>query len=126
MALGIDIGGVDDVDQLLSFTDGPRAAAEAAMVSLFHSPGVLWWAPDVGFDLRTLLNSFASPDQVRRQVTSQLEIGERVDSAQVSVEVLGTEMRIDVTLVLTEDDGDVQFTLTIDELGTILNADISI
>jgi hypothetical protein len=125
MALGIDITGVEDVDPFLTLAEGPRAAAEAAMVSLLHAPGTLWWAPDRGYDLRQHLNSFASPERVQRAVLSQVEQGERVESAQCSVTVLGNEMQIEVSLILTEDGGAVQFTLTINELGEVLNASVA-
>lgn len=122
MALGIDIAGVDDVDSFLTLADGPQAAGEAAMTALLHESGILWWAPDRGYDLRQHLNSFATPERVQRAVVSQVEQGERVESAECSVTILGNEMQIEVAIILTEEDGAVEFTLTINEVGEVLSS----
>lgn len=125
MALGFDISGVEDVDSFLTLTDGPKSAAQAVMSSLLHSPGVLWWAPETGHDVRQYLNGAVIEERVQRAVTAQAELDERVDSAQCVVTRIGNEVTIDVALVLTEDDSAVEFTLTIDQLGAVLNASVA-
>lgn len=125
-ALGIDIAGVEDVDLFLSYADGPRAAAEAVMRSLLHSPGKLWWAPDSGYDIRGELHRFFDAERTQRAVQTQVEREERVESAEVLAEVFGDEMRLSVNLTLTQDGSKVQFTLTIDQLGAVLDASVSV
>lgn len=124
MALGVDIAGVEDVSPFLELSTGPKAAGEAALSSLLHSPGVLWWAPDRGYNVRQHLNAAVTVERVQRNVRTQVEAGERVESAEVVAEVFAGELRIDVKLTLTEEDGDVEFTLTIDQLGAVLNASV--
>lgn len=125
-ALGIDIGGVEDVDLFLSYVDGPRAAAEAVMRGLLHAPGKLWWAPDLGFDVRGLLHQSPSTESVERAVQTQVETDERVDSADVAAAIFGDELRITVALTLTQDPTKVQFTLTVNQLGEVLDASVSV
>ena len=125
-ALGLDIGGVEDVDLFLSYSDPPRAAAEAVMRGLLHSPGKLWWAPDLGFDVRGLLHQFFDAERIERAVQTQVETDERVDSAEVSATALGDELRITVNLVLTQNPAKVEFTLTVNQLGEVLDASISV
>lgn len=125
-ALGIDIGGVEDVDRFLSYSDGPRATAEAVMRGLLHAPGKLWWAPDLGFDVRGLLHQSPSTESVERAVQTQVETDERVDSADVAAVIFGDELRITVALTLTQDPTKVQFTLTVNQLGEVLDASVSV
>lgn len=125
-ALGIDISGVEDIDLFLSYADGPRAAAEAVMRSLLHDSGRLWWAPDSGHDMRRYLHGFFDADRIQTAVQTQCELDERVDSAAVEAAVLGDELKITVSLTLTNDAGQVQFTLTVNELGEVLSAAVSV
>ena len=125
-ALGIDIGGVEDVDLFLSYSEGPRAAAEAVMRGLLRAPGKLWWAPDLGFDVRGLLHQSPSAESVERAVQNQVETEERVDSADVSAVIFGDELRVTVDLTLTQDPTKVQITLTVNQLGEVLDASVSV
>jgi hypothetical protein len=125
-ALGVDIAGVEDIDLFLSLSDGPRAAAEAVMRSLLHDAGRLWWAPDSGYNVLKHLHGFFDAERIQTAVQSQCELDERVESAVAVATVLGDEMKISVDLVLTQDATKVQFTLTVNELGEILNASISV
>ncbi len=123
--LGTDIGGVLDIDPFLTLVDGPRAAAEAVMTSILHSAGVLWWAPDLGYDLNQHLHGFFDEERIRLGVQQQAEQEERVESADVSVVRLGTDLQVMVELVLTQDGSKVSFTITIDQLGEVLDAAVS-
>lgn len=125
-ALGIDVAGVEDVDLFLSYADGPRAAAEAVMRGLLHAPGRLWWAPDSGFDMRGLLHRFFDADSIAASVQAQCELEERVESADVTATVFGDELRIAANLILTQDATRVQFTLTVNQLGEVLNVSVSV
>jgi hypothetical protein len=125
-ALGIDIGGVEDVDLFLSFADGPRAAAEAVMRSLLHAPGRLWWATDSGHDILQYLHGFFDADRIKTAVQTQAELDERVEAADVDAQVLGDELKITVNLLLTNNPAKVSFTLTVNELGEVLSAAVAI
>lgn len=125
-ALGIDIGGVEDVDRFLSYSDGPRAAAEGVMRGLLHAPGKLWWAPDLGYDLRGALHQFFDAERIQRAVQAQVETDERVESADVTAVAFGEELRVSVNLILTQDGAKVQFTLTVNQLGAVLDASVSV
>lgn len=120
-ALGIDILGVQDVDPFLSLGSRRQSAAESVMRVLFHEPGALWWAPDRGYHLARHLHAFLDdPEAIETAVRGQLEADERVDSVDVTVTVLGREMRIEIDLILTNDPNAVTFTLTVDQLGAVL------
>lgn len=125
-ALGIDIAGVEDIDLFLSYSDGPRAAAEAVMRSLLHDPGRLWWAPDSGHDLRKYLHGFFDASRIQAAVQAQCELDERVESANVTASVLGDELKVTVNLTLTQDATQVSFTLTVNELGQVLSGSIAV
>lgn len=125
-ALGIDIGGVEDVDLFLSYVEGPRATAEAVMRGLLHAPGKLWWAPALGFDVRSLLHQSPTAERVERAVQTQVESDERVEAADVAAAIFGDELRITVGLTLTQDPTKVQFTLTVNQLGEVLDASVSV
>jgi hypothetical protein len=125
-ALGIDIAGVEDIDLFLSYADGPRAAAEAVMRSLLHDPGRLWWAPDSGHDVRRYLHGFFDRERVQSAVQAQCELDERVERADVECSQFGDEIKIGVNLTLTQDATQVQFTLTVNELGEVLNGTVAL
>ena len=123
-ALGRDIKGVTDVDKFLTLTNPPRAAAEAVMRSLLHSPGILWWAPERGHDLHQYLHAFFDKERIELAVRQQAEQEERVDSARCTATLLGNELQLRVDLTLTQDESKVSFTLTIGQLGEVINASI--
>lgn len=125
-ALGIDISGVEDVDLFLSYTDGPRAAAEAVMRSLLHDAGRLWWAIDSGHDIRRYLHGFFDAGRIQAAVQAQCELDERVELASVEASALGDELKITVNLTLTQDATQVQFTLTVNELGEVLSGTVTV
>lgn len=123
--LGTDIRGVDDIDPFLTLTDGPSAVAQAVMVSLLHPPGRLWWAPERGHDLRQHLHKPFDAERIRLAVQQQAELDERVESAQVTVEKLGDEVKVSWDLVLTQTKDNVTFTLTVSEFGDVVNATVT-
>jgi hypothetical protein len=121
-ALGRDIKGVTDIDPFLTMADGPRSAAEAVMRSLLHNPGILWWAPERGHDLHQHLHAFFDQERIELAVQQQCEADERVESAAVSATMLGKDLRLQIDLVLTQNEANVSLTLTISQLGEVLNA----
>lgn len=121
--LGIDIGGISDVDLMLSYTDEKTAVAQAVAVSLSHGPGVLWWAPQRGFNLVAALHSDMTTDEIEQGVRSESEAEERVESADVSVsETSKGSFEVRVNLTLINNAGDVQLTITVDQAGAAINA----
>lgn len=121
--LGIDIGGISDVDLMLSYTDEKTAVAQAVAVSLSHGPGVLWWAPQRGFNLVGALHSDMTTDEIEQGVRSEAEAEERVESADVSVsETFKGSFEVRVNLTLINNAGDVQLTITVDQAGAAINA----
>ncbi len=125
-ALGTDIGGVDDFDSLLSYVSRPQAAGEAVMCSLLHSPGVLWWSPERGMNLLDFLHRDASAEEIQVAVDSEIAKEERVDSAVVSVNKLGSEVQIRIELTLTQDEGKVTLTLAVDKVAGVLAAAVEV
>jgi len=124
-ALGIDILGVQDVDAFLSFGSRRRSAGESVMRVLFHEPGALWWAPDRGYHLARLLHGFFNADEIEQTVKAQLEADERVDSVEVVATQLGSELRIEIDVLLTNDPTAVSFTVSVSEIGAILLDNVS-
>jgi hypothetical protein len=124
-ALGRDIKGVTDVDKFLTLTNPPRAAAEAVMRSLLHSPGILWWAPERGHDLHQHLHAFFDKERIELAVRQQAELEERVESARATATLLGNELQLRVDLTLTQNEAKVSFTITIGSLGEVINASIA-
>jgi hypothetical protein len=121
--LGIDIGGISDVDSLLSYSDEKKSVAEAVIVSLSHGPGVLWWAPQRGFNLIEALHSDMTTDEIEQGIRNEAEAEERVESAEVTVsEPERSRFEVQCKLTLINNAGDVQLTLSVDQAGAAINA----
>lgn len=121
--LGIDVSGVADLDLMLSYSDEQKAVAEAVAVSFTHDPGVLWWAPDRGFNLLAALHSDMTPFEVQQSMRVEAEKEERVESAEVVVTDVGARtFNASVKLTLINNAGDVELTLTASEAGDAINA----
>lgn len=122
-ALGIDIRGVDDVSPMLELADGPRSAAEAVMTQLLHAPGHLWWAPEIGHDLRQYLHRQVDTDALERAVVEQCLTDERVIAAEAHAELSGPitrqelSLRVELTLSTAET---AEFTVTVSQAGDVL------
>lgn len=129
IALGIDIGGVDDIDPTLNFVDEQTAAAQSVMTTLLHDPGVLWWSPSTGKDIRDYLHKPFDPEAIERDVIRQAQADERVTAATCTAteRIEGSQRVFDlaVTLTLENNAGDVDFTLSVSEAGEVLNATVS-
>jgi len=122
--LGIDIGGVQDVDKFLNYADPPRACAERVMRSLLHKKGKLWWAPDSGYDINQHLHAFFDAEQIQRNVQTQCELEEGVKKAQVSASSFGGELKVVIHLILIDSNTPAELTVSIDQLGKVLNASV--
>lgn len=118
--LGIDIRGVDDIDLYLSYGDEKQSTGDSIVRVLFHEAGALWWAPDRGYHLARHLHGFFNKDQIQENVKSQIEADERVDSCTVTVEEFGRECRIKIEATLIQNAGAVEYTVSVSELGVIL------
>jgi hypothetical protein len=125
-ALGIDIGGVDDIDPTLNFVSAGQSVAESVASQLLHDPGLLWWSPTIGYNLRQLLHMPFDEEKIQREVVRQAEFDERVKSASAtaSVNTKGDTITLVVNLTLVEEDAtDIEFTLTVSEFEALLNVD---
>lgn len=126
-ALGTDIGGVEDFDAFISYATSPgQAAGEAIMCSLLHGPGVLWWAPHRGTDIRAYLHRDASEEEIRIAIEAEVAKEERVESAVVTVTKLGSEVTIQIDPTLTNDPAKVTLTLQVDAVAGVLAASVEV
>lgn len=124
--LGVDIAGVEDIDLFLSMADGSRSAGEAVLRSLLHPQGVLWWAPDSGHDIKQYLHGFFDPERMQRNIQTQCDLDERVKDARVTCTAFGDEIQIAVHLTFIDGSTPVDLTVTIDQLGNVLNAAVTV
>lgn len=123
MALGSDIGGIGDIDPFLSLVDGRLATAQRVATSLQHSRGVLWWAPDRGFNLYDSINGFANTEALLQGIQAEAEADPGVDAADVSIDVFGEEAIVSIALSLN-DGSESDLEVRIDQLGAVLDARI--
>lgn len=119
-ALGIDIGGVDDVDATLNFATGRQTVGESILTTLSVEPGDLWWAPTLGYDLKKHLHIPFDEDTIERNSVRQAELDERVKSASATASQ-STDGKT-ITLVMNielvdETETDLELTITVDQLG---------
>jgi hypothetical protein len=124
--LGTDIAGVEDIDLFLSTADPSLAAAQAVMRSLLHAPGLLWWAPDAGHDVKQYLHGFFDAERMRRGIQAACEREERVATAKVTANIFGTEIKLSINLTFIDGSTPATLTLTIDQLGKVLDASITV
>jgi hypothetical protein len=125
-ALGVDIAGVEDVDLFLSMAGPELSAAQAAMRTLLHAVGKLWWAPESGYDLNQHLKSFFDKERIQRNAQAAIELDERIDSAPVIATRLGNELTLTVNLTFVDGSTANQLTVTIDDLGKVLDASVTV
>lgn len=124
-ALGEDIAASStdplDIDPYFESALGPRAAAEAVVAALHLENGTLWWAADRGVDVRSFLHGGLQPEDVQLAIESECLKDERVDSADVTVTVLGRDAQIRILLHLRTDLSTVALTLTISEVNEAIS-----
>lgn len=113
--LGSDIAGVTDLDPALSIVTGRRALAEAIMRRLTSRKGSLPDDEDYGYDLRLLIGSAVTREQVEQGVRSQVFADERVEDAEVTVTFIGETIQVD--LRITDGDGPFSLVLGVDALS---------
>jgi hypothetical protein len=120
-SLGRDILGVTDIDVHLTIGTRRRSAAESIVRALFHEPGALWWAPDRGYHIARHLHAFFDAEAIESAVRAQLEADERTESASVVATQLGSELRLEIELVLTRDPTAVTLVVQVSEIGALLS-----
>lgn len=120
-ALGEDIAASAadplDIDPFFESAPGPLAAAQAVLAALHLENGTLWWAADRGVDVRSFLHGSARPEDLELIVESECLKDERVESADVTVTVLGKDAQIKILLAFRTDPATVSLTLTISEVN---------
>lgn len=122
-ALGVDIAGVDDISPMLSLADEKLSAAQAVMTTLLHGPGKLWWARDVGYDIRQHLHRDADNAAMVAAVQQQCEADERVDTASVDVTRDGAALTIGISLELSNAET-AELTLAVGAVGDLLKVEV--
>lgn len=123
-ALGRTFGclgpGAEDIDPYFPLVDGARAAAEAVAASLQHEPGVLWWAPDRGTNLRGFLHRPFEAEEIQVQVEAEAVKDERVAAAPTLATADGAALTVAIELSLNTQASAVQLTLTVSDAGELL------
>lgn len=125
-ALGVDVAALStdplDVDPYFRLINGGRAVAEAVAAALSHEPGVLWWSPDRGTDLRGMLHRDFSAANVEGAVEAEALKDERVVGAEATATSLGPgQLRVELELELRSGDSEtVQLTLNVDDVAGVL------
>ena len=103
-----------------------RILQNAIIRILDTPPGSLPDAPSVGYDLKRLLLLEASQDDIDAEASAmqeQIQLDERVISADVSVERVATVTGVEVLITITIDpdwDGPFVFTLRSSEAGLVI------
>jgi hypothetical protein len=111
---GTDIACVNDIDGVMSLTNGLRNLGSAIARRLITPRGGLAYAPDYGFDVRGLLNSGQTDDFVtaaQQAIELECEKDERVEAAAVLLEFNEQASTLLITIQLTTADG--PFTLVL-------------
>ena len=122
--LGSDISGIVDCDKYMSLASPGRSAAQAVARAQTHENGVLWWAPDRGHPLTQYMHSEENIPRLKQKVRQEAERDERVTAAQVDAVLYGEELTVTIKLELTNNEADVTLTLTIDQLGSVINTQV--
>lgn len=121
--LGIDIYGVEDINPYLNTVDPAKAVAQAVARSLLHAQGRLWWARDRGFDLRQQLHRFLDGlETIQLGVEQEIAKEERVKSFVVTVSRQTSHVDVVIDLKLTQNQGDVTLTLSVNLVDGALRA----
>lgn len=91
---GSDLGGVDDLDENLTFVEGPLCWAQAILCRLGNVPGTCEDEPTNGYDLTLLIGSSIDPGEVSRKVVEQAKADERTASARCVVRQIGESLDV--------------------------------
>ncbi len=118
--LGIDIGGVLDIDGNLSLVEGRLGLAQSISRRLSTPRGGLFYDLEYGFDLRVFLNTPVRPDEVRRGVENECLKDERVDDARAEVAFNEAASTLTVRITITDGDGPFVFTISVSAVTTEL------
>lgn len=122
---GTDWDCVSDIDEYGTTVSGPEAVAQAIARRLQTPPGGLIDDPTYGYDLRALLNrtlTRAEQQDVRASVEAQCLLDERVDSADVEIDLDGEELTVTVSPELAGGETfELTFQLSSSNLGIVYN-----
>jgi len=88
--LGTDMSCTDDLNPSITEVSGARLLAEAQYRRLISPRGSLYRSPDYGTDIRNKVGSEAYPEQLRRDVESELVKDERVLDVSTTVTFVDT------------------------------------
>lgn len=111
MALGSDISGVLDIDSALSTVSGRRALAEAILRRLNTPRGNLPDDPTYGFDLKSIIGTSLRPSVIEQRVVAQVIAEEEVEDVRVRVTSSAAEEEIQIDIIVTDAEGEFEFTV---------------
>lgn len=121
-------GATPDLDPYFGRVTGPALVIQSILRRLVTPVGSLPWAPEVGFDVRSLLNgkiSTATRAQLQRieaAVRSQVLDDDRVADASVEATFVEPTLSIRVDARLADGSAPFSFVFTVSDAGTQLLA----
>jgi phage baseplate assembly protein W len=122
MVATIDIYCTNDFLPTMPSVSGRTALKQRISRRLQTRRGVLALRPDFGLDVRDYLLSGATPVQIERDVTSEVEKDEQVRAARVTATV-GPE-QLELVIGIEDEDGEFEFTLTIADAAASTVGDV--
>ncbi len=105
MDLGSDFAGILDIDAALTVVSGWRNLGNALGRRLTTANGALFYDPDYGYDLRSLLNAaIRDTTQIANRIIKEMLKDKRVDSATANVLFDGNTLTAHVGITPKGDD----------------------
>lgn len=122
---GTDFDGIDDIDANLAFQTDTRLVLAQSLCRQLQMPrGALWYAPDEGYDIRSIIaDTGPDPSAHEQAIEAQCLKDERVQNAVCEVNAVTSE-RWEVSIAITPVTGQTfQLVLSVDAVTvTILEA----
>ncbi len=105
MDLGSDFAGILDIDAALTVVSGWRNLGNALGRRLTTANGALFYDPDYGYDLRSLLHAaIRDTTQIANRIIKEMLKDKRVDSATANVLFDGNTLTAHVGITPKGDD----------------------
>jgi phage baseplate assembly protein W len=105
MDLGSDFAGILDIDAALTVVSGWRNLGHALARRLTTANGSLFYAPDYGYDLRSLLNAAVrDTTRIAQRIIQEMLKDKRVESATANVVFDGNTLTAHVGITPKGDD----------------------
>lgn len=117
--LGTDIDGIFDTGAMLSLASDLKNIGNAICRRLITPRGSLFYDLGYGFDVRSFLNMGFTPDKLatlQSQITDEVEKDERIQSADVTVDINISAMTMAITIVAEIAERSYVLILSVDKL----------